>query len=209
MSSLGSSPRPVASLSLPSRPSLAQIGAGVLVCEAAGLVGAAFTQSALQHWYPALLKPAWTPPAWVFAPVWTVLYAMMGCALAYFWASPPGAEGRVWSLRWFWMQLGLTVVWSLTFFSLRAPAVAYMVVLTLWMVVLCLLWVGSKTARPAFWLLLPYFLWVTFASTLNFAILSLNVLRPKVEAMDAMRANQRPEYQTRPSGTPIPDRDLD
>jgi translocator protein len=199
----------MSSLVSPPRPSLAQIGIGIVICEAAGILGTVFTRSALQNWYPALQKPDWTPPSWVFGPVWTVLYALMGCALAWLWASPAGSSNRAWSLRWFWIQLVLNVAWSLTFFGLRAPAAGYCIILMLWLAIIGLLWTASKTARPTLWLLLPYFLWVTFASTLNFGILSFNVLKPKVQAMDANPKNQNRRWLVKPEGTPVPPIELE
>lgn len=171
------------------RPSLGQIVAGIALCEAVGLVGGLFTASSVNSWYQTLLMPPIAPPNWIFAPVWTILYAMLGVALAFLWASPPHAVGRVWALRWFWIGLALNLAWSATFFGWRAPALGYAVIFTLWFAIVGLLWTGTRTARPILWLLLPYFAWVTFASALNFGILSLNVLRPEVQKMDTDPAN--------------------
>lgn len=167
-----------------SRPALGQIIAGIAICEAVGIVGGLFTASSVNGWYATLLQPPIAPPNWIFAPIWTVLYALMGVALAYLWAAPPGAVGRVWALRWFWIQLALNLAWSAAFFGWRAPALGYFVICVLWCAIIGLMWTGSRVARPTLWLLLPYLAWVTFASSLNFGILSLNVLRPKIEKMD-------------------------
>lgn len=172
-----------------SRPSPGQIIAGVALCELVGLVAGFFTASSVNSWYTTLEKPPITPPNWVFAPVWTLLYALMGVALAFIWAAPPNSIGRVWALRWFWIQLALNFAWSAVFFGWRAPGLGYAVICLLWLAIAALLWTASKTARPTLWLLLPYFLWVTYASALNFGILSLNVLRPEVKKMDADPAN--------------------
>lgn len=172
-----------------SRPSLGQLIGGVAVCEAVGLAAGFFTAASVNGWYKTLVLPAIAPPDWVFAPVWTLLYAMMGVALAYLWAAPPHAVARVWALRWFWIQLALNFSWSAIFFGWRAPAAGYAIICVLWCAIAALMWTGARAARPTLWWLLPYFLWVTFASSLNFGILSLNVLKEKVEVMDADPAN--------------------
>ena len=172
-----------------SRPTWGQIALGVGLCEAVGLVAGVFTASSVNGWYSTLIKPPITPPNWIFAPVWTILYAMLGVALAYLWAAPPNLTGRVWALRWFWIQLALNFAWSVIFFGWRAPGAGYATICLLWIAVAGLMWTATKIARPTLWLLLPYFLWVTYASALNFGILSLNVLRPEVIKMDADPAN--------------------
>ncbi len=172
-----------------SRPSLGQIVGGIALCETVGLVAGVITASSVNSWYKTLILPPIAPPNWIFAPVWTILYAMMGVALAYLWAAPPHAVGRVWALRWFWIQLALNFAWSAVFFGLRAPAAGYAVIFCLWFAIAALMWTGARAAKPLGWLLLPYLLWVTFASSLNFGILSLNVLKEKVEVMDADPAN--------------------
>lgn len=172
-----------------SRPTLGQIVGGIALCEAVGLIAGVFTESSVNSWYKTLILPPIAPPNWIFAPVWTILYAMMGVALAYLWASPPNSVGRAWALRWFWIQLALNFAWSAVFFGLRAPAAGYAIIFCLWFAIVALMWTGTRAAKPLGWLLLPYLLWVTFASSLNFGILSLNVLKEKVEVMDADPAN--------------------
>ena len=172
-----------------SRPSLAQFAGGVVLCEAVGLAAAYFTVPAVNGWYKTLILPSISPAGWVFAPVWTILYAMMGVALAYLWAAPPQSVGRTWALRWFWIQLALNFSWSAVFFGWHAPAAGYTIICVLWFAIAAVMWTGARTAKPVAWLLVPYLLWVTFASSLNFGILSLNVLKEKVEVMDADPAN--------------------
>ena len=171
------------------RPSLGQIIGGIAFCELVGVAGGFFTASSVNGWYQTLEKPAIAPPNWVFGPVWTVLYALLGIALAYLWAAPPRAVGREWALRWFWIGLVLNLGWSAAFFGWRAPALGYAVICALWIAIVALMWTGTRAARPVLWLLLPYLAWVTFASALNFGIVSLNVLRPKVEQMDSNPKN--------------------
>ena len=172
-----------------SRPSLAQLIGGVAACEAVGLAAAYFTAPAIDSWYKTLILPTIAPPNWIFAPVWTILYALMGVALAYLWAAPPRSVGRTWALRWFWIQLALNFAWSAVFFGARAPAAGYAIICVLWFAIAATMWTGARASKTVAWLLLPYLLWVTFASSLNFGILSLNVLKEKVEFMDADPAN--------------------
>lgn len=169
-----------------------QIIIGVGVCELAGGLGALATASGVRDWYPTLIKPTWTPPAGVFAPVWIVLYAMMGAALGLIWASNLENPRRKRALIWFGWQLGLNVAWSVVFFGLRSAGWAYIIIIALWLAIAATIWLFSKINRPAAWLLAPYLLWVTFASTLNFAILSLNFIRPGVQKMDADPRNGKP-----------------
>lgn len=174
-----------------------QFVGGIALCEAAGAIAGFATSASVQTWYRTLEKPSWTPPDWVFSPVWITLYAMMGAALAFLWAQPAGSQTRTWALRWFWAQLGLNVAWSFAFFGWRSPGWGYIVIVALWCAILALLWTSSRVARPATWLLVPYFLWVTFASALNFSILSINVIKPRVERMDADPRNQDDYYRVR------------
>jgi benzodiazapine receptor len=189
------------------RPTLAQIGLGLLVCFIAAGVASLFTFSGLKEWYPSLVKPPRiTPPNEVFGPVWTVLYILMGISLAYLWAINPQRAGRVWAIRWFWIQLALNVGWCAMFFGLRSPGWGYFTICLLWMAIVAFFWTASRLSRPAVLLMVPYFLWVTFASCLNFGILGYNVLKPKVEAMDRDPRNQDPHYKLskpNPKATPL------
>ncbi|MDZ7338566.1 MAG: tryptophan-rich sensory protein, partial [candidate division KSB1 bacterium] len=94
---------------------------GFGVCLLAGIVGGVFTRSAVQNWYPTLAKPVFTPPSWLFGPVWTVLYVLMGIAIAMIWHKSPGSNAAT---ALFLVQLVFNVLWSLFFFGLRSPAVA-------------------------------------------------------------------------------------
>ena len=179
------------------RPTLPQLLAGVALCLGAGAVGALFTVSALQNWYPSLQKPPNTPPDWIFGPVWTALYLLMGVSLSYLWAVRDQTERKKRALVVFYAQLLLNVAWSAAFFGLRSPGWGYAVIIALWLTIAALLWVGSKLSGVAAWLLVPSFLWVTYASALNFGILSLNVIRPKVELMDADKRNDDPYFKVK------------
>ncbi len=181
-----------------------KIAFGILLCELAGVLGAFFTFSSVRDWYPTLIKPPWTPPAWAFGPIWTLLFALIGAALGLILASGDGqakgqANRKKRGLLWFGIQLVLNVAWSATFFGMRSPGWAYAIVILLWLSIAATLWIFSKISRTAGWLLVPYLAWVTFASALNFGILSLNVLKPTVEQMDADPRNG--PVNTKPGAT--------
>lgn len=145
----------------------------IVTCLAAGWIGAAFTGPAVQTWYPTLRKPAWTPPAWLFAPVWTTLYIAMAVAAWRIWLQR-GRPGAGAALSLFGVQLVLNTLWSILFFGLRQPGWALAEIAVLWTAILLTLLAFRRLDRPAGWLLVPYLAWVTFASTLNFAVWNLN-----------------------------------
>lgn len=145
----------------------------VLVCQAVGVLGAAATIPNLAGWYAGLHKPSWTPPGWLFGPVWTLLYLMMAVAFWQVWQerSRPGA---LTALKLFGGQLAFNALWSWLFFGLRNPGLGLADIL--------LLWASLMLTLRAFWavrpgaggLLVPYAAWVSFAAALNFAIWRLN-----------------------------------
>ena len=141
---------------------------------AAGFVGSLFTASSVSTWYAGLLKPALNPPSWVFAPVWTTLYVLMGIAAFLVWQH--GWERREVraALAVFAVQLALNALWSVVFFGWRAPGAAFMDILLLWLAIAATVSLFSKVSRTAAWLLAPYVLWVSFAMYLNVGIWLLN-----------------------------------
>ncbi|MBW3635213.1 MAG: tryptophan-rich sensory protein [Armatimonadetes bacterium] len=162
-----------------------KIALGVAICQLAGVLGGLLSMSGIREWYPALQKPTWTPPDAVFAPVWTILYAMMGVALGLIWAKGLVSSREKRAFAWFWGQLALNVLWSAVFFGFRSPAWGYVVILLLWLALAATMWLFSKISRASALWLAPCLAWVTFASMLNFGILSLNVVKPGVQRMDA------------------------
>ncbi|MBL7702783.1 MAG: tryptophan-rich sensory protein [Ferruginibacter sp.] len=141
------------------------------------LVGAAsgfFTQSGVDGWYAPANKPSFNPPNWIFAPVWTTLYILMGIALFLIWRS--GAEKNIkqTAIILFAVQLTLNFFWSIIFFKLQQPGWAFAEIIALWlMILLTIIWFG-KINPVAAWLLVPYICWVSFASVLNYSIWQLN-----------------------------------
>lgn len=138
------------------------------------VVGAAAFGSRFQagDWYFELAKPAWTPPSWLFGPVWSALYVMMALAAWKVWLS--GHISRVGALTWWALQLGLNAAWSWLFFGLERPGWAWIEMsLLIVLVVLCIR-AFRLVSRPAAYLMLPYLLWLAFAWFLNLAIWTLN-----------------------------------
>ena len=150
------------------RPWLALVGF-IVLCEAAGLAGTAFTMSAIPEWYAFLAKPEFSPPNWLFGPVWTLLYFMMGVAAWLVWRR----AGAV-ALKVFWLQLALNALWTPLFFGLRSPLLGFVCIAALWLAIVWTIAVFWRVSRPAAVLLLPYLAWVSFASILNLSIYMLN-----------------------------------
>lgn len=125
-------------------------------------------------WYPALVKPALNPPSWVFGPVWTTLYALMGVAAFLVWKRPK-SPARDLALAVFLGQLVLNGLWSFLFFGLQSPGLALIEFIILWGAIIATIMLFWKQYRPAAYLLAPYFLWVSFALYLNFEIWRLNM----------------------------------
>jgi tryptophan-rich sensory protein len=149
------------------------LGLALACCYGAAAVGGLLTAQAVDGWYPTLAKPSWNPPAWVFGPVWTVLYGMMAVAVWLVWlrrrrqsvATPIGL---------FVLQLAFNAAWSPLFFGLHRPDIAFADIMLLWLALVATVWVFLRRHVTAGILLVPYLLWVSFAAVLNFAIWRLN-----------------------------------
>jgi tryptophan-rich sensory protein len=154
----------------------------VVVSELAGVIGSLFTISAIpthsagsgQAWYAGLVKPALNPPSWVFGPVWTTLYFLMGIAAFLVWRMGWERKEVKMALGVFGIQLFLNAIWSIIFFGLHSPGWALVDIALLWLAIVWTMVVFYKISKPAAYLLVPYLLWVSFASYLNYAILVLN-----------------------------------
>jgi len=135
-------------------------------------VGAAASVSA-GSFYAELNRPAWAPPAWLFGPVWTVLYAMMGVAAWLVWLRS-GVSGAKLAFALFVIQLIANALWSWLFFQWRLGALAFVEVIVLWLLILATIVAFWQVRKSAAILLFPYLGWVTFASILTFAMWRLN-----------------------------------
>jgi translocator protein len=148
----------------------------VLLCEGAGAVGSIYTYDGVRDWYPNLEKPSFTPPSWVFAPVWTVLYALMGLSLYLASERRKEEDEGLWqaSKALFGIQLVLNVLWSYVFFGRRSPGWALVEIVFLWAAIVATTLAFLRISRTAALLLLPYLLWSSFAVVLNRSIWRLN-----------------------------------
>lgn len=131
---------------------------------AAGWIGSIFTMSAISTWYAGLVKPELNPPSWVFGPVWTVLYILMGIALYLVWSKGWGHKNVQVATAIFGVQLVLNVLWSYLFFGIQAPFLAFVEIVILWIAILMTIAAFYRVSVPAAILLVPYFLWVSFAA---------------------------------------------
>jgi tryptophan-rich sensory protein len=143
----------------------------VLLCLAVGAVGGAASAAAIDGWYRTLAKPSWNPPDWVFGPVWTVLYIMMGVAAWLVWRT----RDRIGpAMVLFAVQLALNLAWTFIFFTAQSPGLALVEIAFLWLSVLATMLAFFGRQTTAGWLFVPYLAWVSFAAVLNFAIWSMN-----------------------------------
>jgi len=146
----------------------------IAICEAIGSIGSIFTIPAIGSWYAGLVKAPLNPPNWIFGPVWTLLFALMGVAAFMVWRrgyeKPPVRA----ALGVFVLQLALNVLWSVLFFGAHAPGAAFVDIIVMWLAILWTIIVFRKIDRASAWLLLPYILWVSFAVYLNFSVMVLN-----------------------------------
>jgi len=149
----------------------------LLLCLVAVAVAAAIgglgTRAGVEGWYTGLAKPSWTPPAWLFGPVWTILYASMAVAAWLVWRSARRG-GAMRPLAAFAAQLVLNAVWPVVFFGLRMPGLAFAAIVALWAAIVITVVLFWRSVPTAGLLMLPYLGWVTFAAGLNLAIWRMN-----------------------------------
>jgi len=142
---------------------------------AAGVLGAAVVgREGFTSWYATIQKPSLTPPSWVFGPVWTFLYILMGVAAFLVWRNGLDHRAVRVALGWFLVQLALNAAWSPVFFGLHRIGLALLVIVLLWAAIAMTMHQFFRVSTPAGWLLLPYLLWVSLATYLNASIWSLN-----------------------------------
>jgi tryptophan-rich sensory protein len=169
----------------------------IIICEFAGVIGSGFTISQINSWYLHLKKPFFNPPNWIFGPVWTTIFILMGISLYLVWNEKFVIKNEIgkkskkpcnkWSQKFldgswkkaniiliFATQLVLNVLWSVTFFGFHSPAVAFFELLMLWFAIVFTIVNFYRVSKTASLLLIPYILWVTFAGILNLFIWILN-----------------------------------
>jgi len=140
----------------------------------AGFLGSIFTNTSVATWYQTLSVPSLNPPSWVFAPVWTVLYIMMGIAFYLVWRKKETGRDIFWSVWIFFVQLFFNILWSLLFFGMENPMLALWGVGMLWITIFLNVIAFARVEKKSAWLMLPYLAWVSFAAYLNYAIFILN-----------------------------------
>lgn len=146
----------------------------ITICLGVGFLSSIATQTGVNGWYKTIVKPGFTPPNYLFAPVWTVLYILMGISAGLVWSRGTYHKWVKTALYHFVFQLLLNALWSLVFFGLEQPLFALLIIITLFILIfLTIKWfkIVNKTAA---YLLIPYLLWVLFATALNFEIWRLN-----------------------------------
>jgi len=146
----------------------------IVACQCAGLIGSVFTMKAIPTWYATLEKPVFTPPNWLFAPAWGTLYLLMGIAAFIIWRRGLENIQVRRALLIFLVQLILNALWSVVFFGFESPIYGFIVIVGLWIAILFTILEFSRISTAAMVLLLPYILWVSFASALNASIWILN-----------------------------------
>jgi benzodiazapine receptor len=151
-----------------------QLVISVIICLSAGFIGSVFTTPAIPTWYVTLNKPSFTPPNWLFSPVWTFLFLLMGISAFLVWNKGLDDPRVKIALSIFGIQLILNILWSAVFFGLRSPLAGLIEIAILWIAILLTILSFFPISRTAGLLLIPYILWVSFAAVLNFSIWRLN-----------------------------------
>ena len=139
-----------------------------------GGISGSFTSASINTWYVTLNKPWFNPPNWIFGPVWTLLYLMMGIAFYMIWKSEAVNAVKQTAVILFAAQLLVNFLWSLIFFYLKQPGWAMLDIILMWILIVATIFSFGKISSTAAWLMLPYICWVSFAMILNFYLWKLN-----------------------------------
>lgn len=141
---------------------------------AAAVAGSLVTAPAIPGWYAGLVKPAFTPPNWLFGPAWTFLYVLMSAAFWRVLSAPESTGGRSRAITWYLTQIVLNGLWSFAFFGWRSPVAGLVVIAALWLAIAATIIAFARVDRTAAWLLAPYIAWTSFAAALNAGVWLLN-----------------------------------
>lgn len=147
----------------------------IIICLSAGFIGSIFTISSIPIWYATLNKPFFTPPNWLFAPVWTSLYILMGISVFLVWKKGLKEQQVKGAVIIFAVQLIFNALWPVIFFGLKSPPAGFVVIIILWVAILLTIRSFFRISKTAGLLLVPYLLWTSFAAILNLSILILNM----------------------------------
>lgn len=148
--------------------------ASLIICQIAGFIGAIFTTPAISTWYATLEKPTFNPPNYLFAPVWTILFIAMGVALFLIWAKTKNDKEKKLAILLFAIQLFFNIMWSIVFFGLHSPFLGIIIIIILLALIITTTIRFFKLSETAGILMIPYILWVSFATVLNIALYMLN-----------------------------------
>ena len=147
----------------------------IFICQLAGAIGGFFSARSIPDWYAFIKKPSFTPPDWIFGPVWIILYTMMGISAFLVWQKGFNNKNARTALFIFLFQLALNCLWSIVFFGFRSIGGALIVIVLLWLSILWVMFRFFAVSKPAASLLVPYIAWVSFACLLNVSLMVLNL----------------------------------
>ena len=147
----------------------------IFVSQLAGIIGSVFTSSAIPNWYVTLNKPVFNPPGWLFGPVWVILYALMGIAAYLVWQKWGASSLAKWAVILFLVHLIFNALWSILFFGLKNPMLAFFEIIFLLIMIISVSIMFLQIDKRAFFMMMPYIFWVSFAMVLNFYIWRLNM----------------------------------
>lgn len=153
----------------------AKLAVSIIICQLAGAIGSVVTLNSIATWYSTLQKPAFAPPNWLFGPVWITLYLLMGISLYLVWSKGLDDRAVKIGIALFAIQLFLNAIWSPVFFGLHSIKLAFYIILAMWLFIMMTIVRFYSISKPAAYLLVPYIIWVTIASVLNYFIWILNV----------------------------------
>lgn len=146
----------------------------IAISELSGILGSLFTASSIPSWYNGLTKPSFNPPSWVFGPVWTILYLLIGISGYLLWQARHTSAAAKWAIVFFFVQLALNALWTPLFFGAKLLGVALVEIIFMWLAIVATIFFAWQTNKWAAILLLPYLAWVSFASLLNYSLWKLN-----------------------------------
>lgn len=146
----------------------------IAISQSAGLIGTVFTVSSIQNWYNLLNQPSFRPPNWLFGPVWTILYTLMGISLYWIWIKGTKKKEVRDALKLFAVHLVFNATWSIVFFGMHNIPLSLVNIVVLWILIVMVMIRFYKIDKKASLILIPYLAWVSFATILNFSIFLLN-----------------------------------
>lgn len=146
----------------------------IAICQATGIISGLISSVQNNRWYDSIQRPSWNPPGYLFGPVWTILYVLMAISLYIVWKSSVTPDRKFFACWTFAVQLFLNFWWTILFFTLQSPLLAFVDIVLLILVIVSTIFQFSKISKTAAWLLVPYISWVCFAAILNYNLWILN-----------------------------------